>query len=289
MKLPSLSSLSGDIVIYKKLSWIEEIAKRKYGPDIFVLGTPLDELNLFWRSLSYHALSASYPKEVGRAIVDIDSKCHVNRAEGQEETIEKSDQPDDWYDEFEITSKKGSSQLKSKSYQLQLATSTTKQVGGNLNVKVGPSGFFNMAAPEAGINASYSKTTSQQQTTEDKQEETLSQEYQLVDRLKVPPKTKVRAEITTWAVTYESKTLTEVSVDETVSLPIYYRTMFSRKLGGIFLTKGSIPAKEIFSAEEEFKCEEGTITFKRHGTVSYLGEEVEIKKDKTPFEGRSHI
>ena len=35
-----------------------------------------------------------------------------------------------------------------------------------MNVKVGPAGFFNMAAPEAGINASYTKTTTEQQTTE---------------------------------------------------------------------------------------------------------------------------
>ena len=289
MKFPKLSWKLSGAVIYKKLSWIEEMAKKKYGPNIFVLGTTLDDLNHFWESISYHALSATLPKEVGRAVVDIDSKCHVNQAEGQEETPEKSDQPDDWYDEFEITSKKGSSQLKSKSYQLQFATSTTKQVGGNLGVKVGPSGFFNMAAPEAGIDASYSKTTSEQQTVENKKEETLSQEYQIIDRLKVPPKTKVRAKITTWAVTYQSKTLTEVSVDETVKLPIYYRTMFSRKLGGILLSTGEITATEIFDTEEDFKCEEGTITFKRHGTVSYLGEEVEIEKDKTPFEGRSHI
>lgn len=48
-----------------------------------------------------------------------------------------------------------------------------------------------------GIGASYSKTTTEQTTAEESQEQTLSQEYQIVDSLKVPPKTKVKAEITT--------------------------------------------------------------------------------------------
>ena len=36
-----------------------------------------------------------------------------------------------------------------------------------------------------------------------------------MDTLKVPPKTKVEAMITTWAVTYESTTNTEITVDMT--------------------------------------------------------------------------
>ena len=42
--------------------------------------------------------------------------------------------------------------------------------------------------------------------------------------LKVPPKTKVVAMITTWAVTYESTTTTEITVDMTHVLPVHYRT-----------------------------------------------------------------
>lgn len=280
-------------VVYKKLSWVEEIAKRKYGRDIFVLGTTQNALNNLWKSVSYHAVSSSRPKEKGRAIVDIDCKCHVNQAEGQNDV--RGNQPDDWFDEFEITSKKGSNESRSKSYQLQLTTSKTKQIGGNLNVKVGASGFFNMVgspvSPEigGGIGGSYSKTTTEQKTSEDKQEETLSQEYQIVDRLKVPPKTKVRAEITTWAVTYESETETEVTVDATTSIPVYYRTMFSRRFGGIFRSTGILTAEDLFNQEDDYKCEDGSITFRRRGTVSYLGEEVEIIKDKTNPDERSHI
>ena len=278
-----------DSNLYKKPSWIEESIKRKYGQDVFVVGTTQVALNKLNNSFTYHAVSSSHPEEIGRAIVDIDCKCHVNKAETEDNKDE------DWFDEFEITSRKGSNESTSKSYQLQLTTSKTKQFGGNLNVKVGASGFFNMAgspiSPEVGggIGASYSKTTTEQKTTENKQEETLSQEYQIVDRLKVPPKTKVRAEITTWAVTYESKTVTEVTVDATLTIPVFYRTMFSRRIGGLFTSTGVLTVDDLFGQEEDYKNEDGIVTFKRHGRVSYLGEEVDIIKDKTSCDGRSRI
>lgn len=272
---------------YRKPRWIEEAAKRKYGRSIFVLGATQDEINKFWRNVSYHALESTRPTEKGRAIVDIDCKTHVNKAEDDERQDEtSSDKPKDWFDEFEITSKKGSNEARSKSYQVQLGTSKTRQFGGNLNVKVGGSGFFNMAGAstpigaEGGISGSYIKTKTEQTTTEDKREETLSQEYQIVDRLKVPPKTKVRVEITTWAVTYESTTVTELLVDARASLPVRYRTSVAKLFGGICTSIGSLTAEDLFVNEQNYKSEDEVVTFTREGKISYLGEEVEIVKKK---------
>ena len=269
--------------LYKKLPWVEKLAKGKYGQDIFVLGTNETALNNLWKSVSYHAVRSSRPQKKDKVVVDINCKCHVNKAEGKEE---ESGKPNDWFDDFEITSKKGTNESTRKSYQLQLTNSDTKQVSGNLNLKVGSSGFFNTVgapvSPEVGggIGGSYSKTTTEQQTTEDAKEQSLSQEYQIVDRFKVPPKTKVRAEITTWAVTYETETVTEQSIEATVFIPVYYRTRFSRMTGGLFISTGVLKAEEIFNKEDDYKCEDGLITFKRDGTVSYLSEEVEIVKTK---------
>ena len=83
----------------------------------FVLGTTQAALNKLWQSMSYHAVSSSPPEEKGRAVVDIDCKCHINKAEGKDGT---GAQPEDWFDGFEIVSKKGSNESKAKSYQLQL-------------------------------------------------------------------------------------------------------------------------------------------------------------------------
>ena len=274
---------------YKAPDYIIDAMKKKYGRDIFVIGVSSQQLSAFLNGMSYHTIGTTRPVEVGRSVVDIDCKSHTNTAKENGEVDEHSDKkPEDWYDEFEITSKKDSSQKKSKSYNLTLESSTTKSIGGNLGIKVGGSGFFNMAAAPtaegtAGISGSYSKTTTQTSTKEKSEEESLSHGYEVVDSLKVPPKTKVVAMITTWAVTYESTTTTEVTVDTTHVLPVRYRTMFSRQLGGIITSTGMLTAQDLFGEEDGFKCGEYLVTFRQQGKISYLGEEVEVVKQKIPI------
>ena len=137
-------------------------------------------------------------------------------------------------------------------------------------------------SPEVGAGGGFSRTTTDtKQTTEsDAKEEALSQEYQVVDRLKVPPRTKVSAKITTFAVTYESKIRTKLTVDAQAFIPICYRTRFSQMLGGICTSVGRLTAEDIFVNEDEYKSENGFVTFVRDGKISYLGEEVEITKAK---------
>lgn len=271
---------------YRAPDYIINAMKKKYGQDIFVIGVSNQQLSAFLNGMSYHTIETTRPVEVGRSVVDIDCKSHTNTAKENDGDPDKK--PEDWYDEFEITSKKDSSQKKSKSYRLTFESSTTKSIGGNLGIKVGGSGFFNMAAAPsaegtAGVSGSYSKTTTQSTSKENHEEEELSHGYEVVDSLKVPPKTKVVAMITTWAVTYESTTITEVTVDTTHVLPVRYRTMFSRRLGGMFMSTGMLTAQDLFGEEEEFKCEEYLVTFRQRGKISYLGEEVEVVKQKIPI------
>ena len=84
-------------------------------------------------------------------------------------------------------------------------------IGGNLGIKVEGADFFStITEGTAGVSGSYSKTASETEARENREGESLSCGYQVVDTLKVPPKTKVEAMITTWAVTYESTTTTEI-------------------------------------------------------------------------------
>ena len=94
----------------------------------------------------------------------------------------------------------------------------------------------------AGVSGSYSKTTSKTEARENREEESLSYGYRVVDTLKVPPKTKVEAMITTWAVTYQSTSITEITVDMTHVLSVHYWTMFSCRLRGIFTSTGVLMA-----------------------------------------------
>ena len=180
-------------------------------------------------------------------------------------------------DRFEITNKKGSSHSNKKTYQLKFDESYTYQVGGSLDLK--PQ-FFNMAGSGIGINCSRTKEKSQGLTSGSEENETLSQEYQLVERLVVPPKTKVKATIKSYAVTYEGKSVTEVSARKWAHIPVRYRTMLSRQLGGILITIGYITARELFRGRPNFREEEEMVYFEEETKVSYHGEDVETVKEK---------
>ena len=275
-------------ITYRAPAYIQLAAKRKCNLEgIFIVGVPNEDLQQFKSSMKYHALVIHVPEEKGRAVVAIDSRCHSNTADFKKTTEgvnrhlddEEEDKPDDWYDQFEITSKQDVGKQSRKTYQLELGSSTTK--GANFNFKVSGAGFFNSVAPSLGAGGSYSKTTSQTQTISDGTSQSISQGYEIVDKLMVPPKTKVKARITTWAVTYESKTVTEVTIDAKAFVKVRYRTRLSRNLvGGIFMKRVKISAKELFRNEMDYKCEDDVVSFKREGVISHLGEEVEILKER---------
>jgi hypothetical protein len=264
---------------YKKPQYIEVAAMKKFGKDIRVLGTTQDELNQFTQKIEHQALSASVPKEVGRIVVNIDCKSHANYADGCTDgaTREKAD---DWYDEFEITSKGGESKSKSSSYQLQLTKSKESQIGANLNFSIGGSSFFNLAG-DGGLSATQTKTETEQTTKSESNEGALSQEFQIVDRLKVPPRTKVQAKIITWAVTYEAKTRTKLSIKADTYVPVRYHTRLSQKFGGLCTKVGRLTAEDLLANEEKFECKNGIVSFEHDGKISYVGREVEIIKEKT--------
>ena len=256
--------------------YLVKVAKQKYGDDIFVLGATQAELDKFWNhDVKYRAISIDeQPSRKGRTIVDIDTKSHINNRE-EDENLNAPDRND----VFEITSKTGSSQSTTKTYRLQFGETYTFQVGGSLDLK--PQ-FFNVAGGGIGISGSRTKQTSKQETKDATENETLTQEYQLVEKLVVPPKTKVTATIKSYAVTYElGQSVTEVSAPKNSFIPVHYRTMLSRRwTGGILVTTGYITARELFQGRPKFRVKDGMVYFEEQAKGSYIGEEVEISKEK---------
>lgn len=273
-----------DDLNFKKPKYLQLAARRKYGRKMFVLGATNASLRYFWNQVKYTSIDTQLPVEKGKTVVDIDCKTHVNRARPGTSTEKSAD----WYDDFEITSKKGKDESQTKAYQLQLTKSKEYQFGGNVKLGANVASFFTMGSggpsitPEVGLQAGYKSVTTDTETTSDSRTEKLSQEYQVVDKLKVPPRTKVRANITTWAVTYEAQTTTKVTVDASAAIEIKYRTPLIRLLGGLFNQTGFLTARELFCGEDNFHIDEDNVlTFTRPGKVFYLGEEVEVNKKKT--------
>ena len=265
-------------------NYIQKALKRKYGQNIRVLGALGDDIHRFWKQVSYHALTSTVPTEVGRAIVSIDTKCHANVPDGKQE--EKGGEK---LDEFEILNEVNSKEPCAKVYQLNIGI-------GKLGILVEGTEFFNMAN-KGDENASLQATSTMQvPQTSTMEKEAVSQGYKIIDCVKVAPNTKVKAKINTWAVTYEAKVCTLVSVDANASIPVHFETSFASMLhdfscklcqvvclsyGVLTWTVGTITAEDIFVDEEDFRSDNGTVAFKRDGKISYIGEEVEIFKQKT--------
>lgn len=266
--LPVCVSCTAQFHDYRKTEIIEKLARERYGPSIFVLGSTFKQIREFWKFVGYEVVETiEEPRVVAKTVVDMNSKCHQNFTEPGEGI------PDD---ELEIKSKQNASGP--KSYTLQAPKIHGFQIGGSTGLNT-QSGFFNLAegagvAAEGGINSSHGY----HQVNDCK---SLSQGYTAVEVLKVPPGKKVKANITTWAVTYEAKTITRFTVDAHATLPVQYRSLLSRLIGGCYISTGYLTAMDIFSDEDNFQVDHmhNTVTFTRVGRVSYLGEEVDIKKD----------
>ena len=285
--------------LHKKPKYVVDAVMKKYGRNgkIFILGASQDHITKFWKHVGYavhpDSPGISPPVEKGRTVVNIESKCHINDAEKDMENDAehegKTRKPSDWYDAFQITSKKSKGESKSKAYSLQVGKTTEKQFGAGASLKISTPGFFNVAAggiaPELGVNANYSRIKTKSEMIEEKKEEKekLTQAYEVVDTLKVPPQTKTKVTITTWAVTHESDVKVRVTVDSKAGLPIKYRTRLSQVLGGLSTSAGYLMARDIFENEEDFNDDGVNITFSSMSTISYVGEDVEIIKEEMPL------
>ena len=262
-------SCLSDIEEYRNTEIIERLAKERYGPGIFVVGSTLKEIREFWKFIGYEVVnSIETPHVVGKAKVDVGCKTYRNGSQADDETVK---------------SKINSNNLqlsKPKPVTLQVPKMQGFHIGGSTGLSADP-GFFNLAEG-AGIEAEKGFNSSQG-FHQVENEESLSQGYMFKESLKVPPGRNVQAKITTWAVTYEANTITKFSVDAYATLPVLYRSRMARLLGGCFISTGYLTAIDLFADEDNFQFDsmENTVTFTRSGKVSYLGEEVDIKKCDT--------
>lgn len=260
---------------YTAPKYLKEAAYNKYGKRIYVIGATRDELQSFWSKFEKNAVEVGTPIEVGRTVVDIDAKSHINTGNRN-----------DFNDSFKITSSASSTQTKasSSSYQLQLSVTKETQIGANLSFKIGGPAFFNLAGGglTAGASHKHTKTVTETERSEESESQSLSQTYQIVEDLQVPAKTKVRALVKTFAVTYKAKSIIQFRVDANATIPVRYRSKFSRVfLGGVRVDLGKITVEDLFQDEDKSEVKDGVLTFRREGYISYLSEEVEVTKEET--------
>ncbi len=261
--------------------YLVEAAKKKYGKKISVVGARKKDIDDFWAKVGYRVeqgTNISKPVERARTVVNIDTKTHSNAAKKElEDGSYGPKKGDDWYDDFKITSKKSVDETRSKSYNLHLENTKSYSVGGDVSIK--SPDFFNLAGFGVKGGGKYTSTKTTREKESKKTEESLSQSYEIVDTLKVPPNTKVKAKITTYAVTHESTTVTRLTVDPKAHIKVRYCSYFSKTfLGSFWKSDALITAEDLFEDEETYEEIEENITFTRNSNMSYIGEEVEVHK-----------
>lgn len=240
--------------------------------------TEAEELRL-WEKISLHAISTEKPKRKCASIVDVKTMSFVNKstAEVNSEGKEK-ESGDECCNEVEIGSKLGSNELSKQntcqSYQIHLGDWSQGELGKLIKTKLGEADFYNSAFPSMTFETGNLKKDEYTDIPLD------ANDYHIMQRLRIPPKTKVTATILTKMVTYEVRVITEVSVNANTYLGIRFKGRIEKKLGSLCTaTIRCLTAEDLFRYEAGFRMIDGVITFTREGTISYSVEEVEIITD----------
>ena len=268
----SFASPQSSAPIYLRPNYLITAAKRKYGRNIFVIGAFENKLNEFWENVEIKASAFDQrPKQVTRSIVDITAKEHKNTGND--------------IDEVEIYNNQVETRKEHKSYSL--AFEKGWEFGGSLNV--GASFFNTVGAGGAslGLGGSAKRTKNTLEKFAKQEERSLSQQYSLTGKIKVPPRTALTVTITTYAVTYKI-TINAVFTTPTINMiPFYYKSrcskLFCAGTGPTCRSTGFITAEELFGYETNFKVVGDEVTFTRETDLSYLGETIQMYKTEKPL------
>ena len=150
--------------VYSKPGYLMRAAQRKYGHNIWIIGTDQSQLERFWSKVEVKASNfrSERPKEISRTVVDITAKEHVN----------KGAEPDT----IEIINAQTEKRSQRKLYTLTFQKGW--EFGGSIDVGAS---FFNVlgtGGPSFGLAgfAKHSRTTTKEDTTEELR--SLSQQYE---------------------------------------------------------------------------------------------------------------
>ena len=257
---------------YEKPRYLVNAIRRRFG-NIEILGALKEDLEKFWEKVQVRApngFNNEEPQEVTRVIVDITAKEHINTGENE--------------DEVEIYTNQEESLKESKSYSITFTKGW--EFGGSFNIGAS---FFNAlgaGSPSIGLGLAGKRYKKTEETTAFGQERALSQQYSLTGRIKVPPKTKLKVKITTYAVTYKTSVKVEFSAPSTARINFSYKPAWSVYCcaGNPCRLYGHITAEDLFENQFEYNLSGGIVTFSEETNLSYIGEVLQMNKEEVPLQ-----
>jgi len=214
------------------------------------------------------ALIMKNPKKLAtRVIVDITAKEHLNTGEKE--------------DEVEVFTNQEESLKETKTYSISFTKGW--EFGGSLNVGAS---FFNVlgaGSPSIGLGIGGKRFKNTEESSTFAKERSLSQQYSLTGRIKVPPKTKLNVKITTYAVTYKTSVKVEFSVSCAARIRFFYKPAWSVYFcaGTACRSTGHITAEDLFENQFEYNLSNGIVSFTEETDLSYIGEVLQMNKEST--------
>ena len=226
---PSAASQSTQVRYVTFWDLFEQAAKHLYGDDIRVVRTPgtSNHINNFSDKFELMDVKMTAPpRETKRTITDVNLKEYKNSGhEGEDETVFKVVR--------ENTYKTG------ERYHFSSTDGTQWDVGGNFGVNISGMGIGGVSA---GVSGKYGKSKSQTSGTESSTGKEVRLSYEQEERIKVPPRSKVKVEITSYQAKYEQPYTIKLGVDSSYFIPLVYKTRcqqlcFGRNVGAVNVTE----------------------------------------------------
>uniref|UniRef100_A0A1X7URC2 Uncharacterized protein n=1 Tax=Amphimedon queenslandica TaxID=400682 RepID=A0A1X7URC2_AMPQE len=171
--------------------WINKIITsnpNRFGPRRFVGVRKADLEDFLGKLVLTLKKPVEEPTEVGRNVIDIDSKEFRNNGSETDKFSLKTQTTD------EVQAK--------KTYQLKVGKNTT--IGGEAGLEVGAK-FFNVGGVGISAKGSASRTKTKEEVTTEESTRSLSQVYGIDGKMDVPKNKFVKVRITTYAVSYSAK------------------------------------------------------------------------------------
>ncbi len=248
----------------------EQAAKQRYGQNIRVVKTDFCETKV--NNINFQlSVVAKDPKPVEktRTIVDINMKEYVNHGKvAQDESI--------------VQVNKKSSKSEGDRYTFSSTKGINFGFAGNLGAQVmGAS----VAGGSVGISGHYDKSKSTTEGTEKSSTKGFEYSYNQEEKIVVPPRTHVKATITTYRMKYEMNYTVKLSVDRNAFLQMVYKTTCQHLCFGVWRSSGYVNIRDMFSTLPNYnpEDEDDTASFTQDGTLSWVGEGCSVEKCEEPL------
>ena len=248
-------------------SWtfLENAAKARYGQRILVLKTTptLNAIDQFFGDFQFSVLFHDpEPRETRHTIVDIHNKEYLNRSnQERDETLVKLSKPGSLTqgNRYHFTPTSGilfnfDEDIGSKIVGLAA-------VGGSLGVREGD------------------KATGQHHSMK----ASFDFQYQQEEKISVPPRTKVKAKITTSTIKYEMGYTLEVKIPSSRFVMVTYRTSCQTFLCGLCRNIQPVYAADMLRHLPNYREENGWCFFHQVGMLTWIGENCTVEKTEEPL------